>query len=163
MRVQVPPPAPRRSKLYIACSDFFTKVRARSCRCSSFPNCNRSAGLQFGFGCSTGNDSIYTVSMLQLRNSHHRSVSALRRKLHSGGNFFALGPDSLRWIPGRERRGYELWPASFLSTLDSSSQASYRLRRVFYASHQKLISRSFCCSSLPNRTRCAGLRFGSRC
>ena len=43
---------------------------------------------------------------------------------------------------------------------DSSSQASYRLRRVFYASHQKLIPRSFCCSSLPNRTRCAGLRFG---
>ena len=24
----------------------------------------------------------------------------------------------------------------------------------------KLIARSFCCSSLPNRTRCAGLRFG---
>ena len=43
---------------------------------------------------------------------------------------------------------------------DSSSQASYRLRRVFYAPHQKLISRSFCCSSLPNRIRCAGFRFG---
>ena len=42
----------------------------------------------------------------------------------------------------------------------SSSQASYRLRRVFYASHQKLIPRSFCCSSLPNRIRCAGFRFG---
>ena len=42
----------------------------------------------------------------------------------------------------------------------SSSQASYRLRRVFYAPHQKLISRSFCCSSLPNRIRCAGFRFG---
>ena len=42
----------------------------------------------------------------------------------------------------------------------SSSQASYRLRRVFYASHQKLIVRSFCCSSLPNRIRCAGFRFG---
>ena len=26
--------------------------------------------------------------------------------------------------------------------------------------HQKLISRSFCCSSLPNRIRCAGFRFG---
>ena len=43
------PPAPRRSKLYIACSDFFAKVRARSCRCSSFPNRTRSAGLRFGF------------------------------------------------------------------------------------------------------------------
>ena len=27
---------PHRSKLYIACSDFFTKIRVRSCRCSSF-------------------------------------------------------------------------------------------------------------------------------
>ena len=40
VRVQVPPRAPRRSKLCIACSDFF-KVRARSRRCSSFPNRNR--------------------------------------------------------------------------------------------------------------------------
>ena len=43
----VPPAAPRRSKLYIACSDFFTKVRAHSCRCSSFSNHNRYAGLRF--------------------------------------------------------------------------------------------------------------------
>ena len=42
----------------------------------------------------------------------------------------------------------------------NSSQASDRLRRVFYASHQKLIVRSFCCSSLPNRIRFAGFRFG---
>ena len=48
--VRVPPPAPRRSKLCIACSDFFTKVRARSRRCSSFPNRTRFAGLRFGFG-----------------------------------------------------------------------------------------------------------------
>ena len=34
------------------------------------------------------------------------------------------------------------------------------LATSFYASHQKLVSRSFCCSSLPNRTRYAGLRFG---
>ena len=27
---------PRRSKLYIACSVFFAKIRVRSCRCSSF-------------------------------------------------------------------------------------------------------------------------------
>ena len=46
------------------------------------------------------------------------------------------------------------------TTGTSSSQASYRLRRAFYAPHQKLIVRSLCCSSLPNRTRCAGLRFG---
>ena len=35
----------------------------------------------------------------------------------------------------------------------SSSQATYRLRRVFHFI-AKLIVRSFCCSSLPNRTRC---------
>ena len=36
MEVQVLLSAPRRSKLYIACSDFFLqKIRVRSCRCSS--------------------------------------------------------------------------------------------------------------------------------
>ena len=39
--VRVRLPAPRRSKLYIACSDFFSKVRVRSYRCSSSPNHNR--------------------------------------------------------------------------------------------------------------------------
>ena len=48
-------------------------------------------------------------------------------------------------------------------TLSNSSQASYRLRRVFYAPHQKLIVRSFCCSSFPNRIRFAGFRFGFGC
>ena len=41
----------------------------------------------------------------QLRNSHHRFVSACRRKLRYGGNFFAFGPDSLRWTRGRWGRG----------------------------------------------------------
>ena len=46
--VRVPPPAPRRSKLHIACSDFFyKKVRVRSFRCSSFSNRKRCAGLRF--------------------------------------------------------------------------------------------------------------------
>ena len=44
-------------------------------------------------------------------------------------------------------------------TSSSSSQASYRLRRAILL-HKWLISRSFCCSSLPKRKRCAGLRFG---
>ena len=41
VRVRLPPRAPRRSKRHIVCSDFFTKVRARSRRCSSFPNRTR--------------------------------------------------------------------------------------------------------------------------
>ena len=32
---------------------------------------------------------------LQLRNSRHRSVSALRRKLHSGGNFFPFRSETV--------------------------------------------------------------------
>ena len=64
-RVRSPSSPPRRSKLYIACSDFFAKVRARSCRCSSFPNRTRCAGLRFGFGCSPESSGIYTVAMLQ--------------------------------------------------------------------------------------------------
>ena len=38
----------------------------------------------------------------------------------------------------------------------SLSQAAYRLRRLF----SKVIAHSFRRSSFPNRTRCAGLRFG---
>ena len=40
-----------------------------------------------------------------------------------------------------------------------SSQASYRLRRLFCFA-PKVISHSFRCSSFPDRTRCAGIRFG---
>ena len=79
----------------------FSKVRAHSLRCSSFPNRTRCAGLRFGFG----------------------------RKL--------------------ERK-------SILNTCGTSGQASYRLLRLFL----KVRAHSLRCSSFPNRTRCAGLRFG---
>ena len=41
----------------------------------------------------------------------------------------------------------------------TSEQAAYRLLRLF----SKVRVRSFRCSSSPNRTRCAGLRFGFGC
>ena len=41
----------------------------------------------------------------------------------------------------------------------TSEQAAYRLLRLF----TKVRARSFRCSSSPNRTRCAGLRFGFGC
>ena len=44
---------------------------------------------------------IFSVDTRQLRNSHDRSVSALRRKLRYHGNFFASGTDSLRWTRSR--------------------------------------------------------------
>ena len=43
---------------------FFTKVRARSCRCSSFPNRTRCAGLRFGFGCRPETGGIHSVMIL---------------------------------------------------------------------------------------------------
>ncbi len=46
---------------------------------------------------------------------------------------------------------------SFLSCIDTSSRTSYRSRRRFCAA-----AHSLRCSSFPNRTRCAGLRFGVR-
>ena len=46
------------------------------------------------------------------------------------------------------------------------SRTTRRKRRIacdeFFYFIAKLIARSFCCSSLPNRTRCAGLRFDFR-
>lgn len=54
---------------------FVTKVRARSCRCSSFPNRTRFAGLQFSFGCKLGNCGIYTVSIFQKERNTKRCVS----------------------------------------------------------------------------------------
>lgn len=54
---------------------FVTKVRARSCRCSSFPNRTRFAGLQFSFGCKLGNCGIYTVSIFQKERHTKRCVS----------------------------------------------------------------------------------------
>ena len=39
----------------------FSKVRARLCRCSSFPNRTRCAGLRSRFGCGPERVSIYTV------------------------------------------------------------------------------------------------------
>ena len=41
----------------------FSRVRACSCRCSSFPNRTRYAGLQFGFEYKLRNCSIYRVAI----------------------------------------------------------------------------------------------------
>ena len=43
---------------YILLAPTFSKVRARSLRCSSFPNRTRCAGLRFGFGCNLERKSI---------------------------------------------------------------------------------------------------------
>ena len=45
---------------YISLAPTFSKVRARSLRCSSFPNRTRFAGLRFGFGRNLERKSILT-------------------------------------------------------------------------------------------------------
>ena len=102
-------PAPRRSKLHIACSDFFQKSER-----------THSAAPPF---------QITTASL---------------------GCDLVLGADLKACT-------------SKVFMLSTSSQASYRLRRVFYAPHQKLIVHSLRCSSFPNHNRCARLRFGFGC
>ena len=44
----------------------------------------------------------------------------------------------------------------------TSSQASYRLRRLFYASHENSSSAHSAAPPFSHRTRCAGLRWGPR-
>ena len=60
------------------------------------------------------------------------------------------GPDSKS---GRRRKACGGSNPSISAT---SPQALYRLRRLF----STVTAPSFCCGSFPNRTRCAGLRFG---
>jgi len=64
---------------------------------SSPPGPTRSAGLGPGVGCKLGTSCLRRICDGQFRNTHDRSVSALRRKLRYHGNFFASGSDSLRW------------------------------------------------------------------
>ena len=70
-----------------------------------------------------------------VRRSKHRSVSALRRKLHYVSSFFLSESNPLRW-------------------------ASIRVFKVISRRKRRPIDR-WCCFSFPNRTHFIGLRFGS--
>lgn len=63
--------------------------------------------------------------LVLLRNFPYRSASRLCGKLRRTGNFFAFGPDSLRWIPGREGRGCDVSAIILLS-----SQSGLRLKSI---------------------------------
>ena len=84
----------------------FSKVRAHSFRCSSFPTANRFAGFAAGFG-----------------------------------------------------RGLESWCLESVYAFHVGAKSAL-LRRSFIPLEQKNVIRPLPCSSFPNRTRCAGLRFG---
>ena len=99
--VRIPPAPPRRSKLYIACSDFFTKVRARSCRCSSFPNRTRCAGLRFGFGCRPKSCASKVFALSTSRTSYRsRRLFILKSHRSITPSLLLSNRDSLRWIRG---------------------------------------------------------------
>ena len=68
--------------------------------------------------------------------------------------------DSLRWIRGRFLTGGET-KLSRMKPPDTSEQSRFA-PTFFYSCGTKNVIRPLPCSSFPNRTRCAGLRFGLR-
>ena len=78
---------------------------------------------------------FHWASIWFLSRSQHRSVSALRRKLHYASSFFLSESNPLRW-------------------------ASIRVFKVISRRRRRPIDR-WCCFSFPNRTHFIGLRFGS--
>ena len=117
VRVQVPSLAPRRSKLYIACSDSFSKVRAHSCRCSSSPNRTRCTGLRFGFGCRPGNNGIYTVSILH-------------DVIRTGSSLWEMGSDYLFSLASLKRL-ISKTVLSSTQTLNQEATFEFELRRIW--------------------------------
>ena len=94
------------------------------------------------------------------------------RLLHVGASYISLAltfskvrarslrrssfPNRTRFAGLRFGLGSNLERKSILPTYCTSEQAAYRLLRLF----SKVRARSLRCSSFPNRTRFAGLRFG---
>ena len=79
----------------------FSKVRARSLRCSSFPNRTRFAGLRFGFGRSLERKSIlptyYTSERNPLHSVSRRSLSGTALKLRCAPLLLLSNSNPLRW------------------------------------------------------------------
>ena len=99
---------------------------------SSLPNRIRCAGFRFGLG--TDWDSVHRkCSRFPAQKFPPPFRFRLRRKLHSGGNFFAFRRDSLRWTRGGGRRGMRGFDTekSILTAYCTSEQAAYRLLRLF--------------------------------
>ena len=70
----------------------FSKVRARSCRCSSFPNRTHSVGLRFGIGCEHGSLGIYSVAMFQLVASDISLATSFFISLQSSSRAHSAAP-----------------------------------------------------------------------
>ena len=135
--VRIPLSPPRRSKLHIP--RFRLTAKARSFRCFSFPNRNRLRWV-----------AIWGPPAAAFERSPKLHISS-----------FHLQPCrstqvAIRGSPAKGVDGLNPCEGSNPSFCATSEQAPYRLLRLF----SKVRARSFRCSSFPNRTRFAGLRFG---
>ena len=104
----------------------FSKVRARSFRCSSFPNRTRFAGLRFGFGCRPENWSLETV-----RAFHVGAKSALLRR---------------SFIPMEQKNVIRPLPCSSFPTAIRSAGFRFGLGTDWDSVHLK-------CSLFPRRSK----------
>ena len=79
----------------------FTKVRARSFRCSSSPNRTRCAGLRFGFGCRPKSCASKVFALSTSRTSYRsRRLFILKSHRSFTPSLLLSNRDSLRWIRG---------------------------------------------------------------
>ena len=84
--------------------------------------------------------------------SHHRH--------HVGASFISLAPTFFQ----KSERAHAAAPPFQITTAYAGLRFGFGCKPencgIYTVAIFQLIVRSFCCSSLPNRTRCAGLRFG---
>ena len=88
---------------------FFTRVRARLCRCASFPNRTRSAGLRFGVGCRPENCGIYSVLIGIYAEGIRRAVKKTFRwhvfRPRENPSFSGCSPEDCRRETKKRRSG----------------------------------------------------------
>ena len=104
--VRVPMPAPRRSKPYIACSDFLQKSERAHAAAPPFQITTASLGcdLVLDADLKACASKVFTLSSSEIP-CLARIPALTARLLSRTGNFFASEPDSLLWIPVRVRYG----------------------------------------------------------
>ena len=139
------------------CSDdFLSKSSSAPLPCSSSPNRTRCAGLRFGFSPRPERGSVLTVLSTTSRQSPLCSDDFLSKS--------SSAPLPCSSSPNRTRCaglrfGFSPRPerGSVLTVLSTTSRQSPLCSDDFLS---KSSSAPLPCSSSPNRTRCAGLRFG---
>ena len=142
-----------------ACDEFFLKLVVRSFCCSSLSPRKRFAGLH-GDGCGVAVFLIGVPAKARrsgLCGERTSSKVSESRRIRRDEGYEACEDERRRLLA--VCRGHAATAGLFRRKANppsstSSSQASYRLRRVFL----KLVVRSFCCSSLSPHKRFAGLR-----